>query len=102
MTYTYYDETQSLIKAVAEDGSVIVIPVCPGNREYDDLISSGAPIGPYVAPVSTGPTEGEVRLAYQEESDPLFFKWQAGDGTKEEWLAKREEIRSRFINSPTE
>jgi len=34
--------------------------------------------------------------AYASESDPLFFKYQAGEVTKEEWLAKREEIRQRY------
>jgi hypothetical protein len=34
--------------------------------------------------------------AYTAEADPLFFKWQAGEGTEAEWLAKREEIRNRF------
>lgn len=40
--------------------------------------------------------EEKRQLAYVEESDPLFFKWQAGTGTKEEWLAKREEIKQRY------
>jgi regulator of protease activity HflC (stomatin/prohibitin superfamily) len=34
--------------------------------------------------------------AYTSESDPLFFKWQAGESTEAEWKAKRDEIRSRF------
>jgi len=34
--------------------------------------------------------------AFNKEADPLFFKWQAGEGTEEEWLLKREEIRERF------
>jgi len=34
--------------------------------------------------------------AYTTEADPLFFKYQAGEVTKEEWLAKREEIRNRY------
>jgi len=34
--------------------------------------------------------------AYASEADPLFFKYQAGEITKEEWLAKREEIRQRY------
>jgi len=34
--------------------------------------------------------------AFQSEADPLFFKWQAGEGTEAEWLAKREGIRNRF------
>ncbi len=34
--------------------------------------------------------------AYTAESDPLFFKAQAGEVDQAEWLAKREEIRARF------
>lgn len=34
--------------------------------------------------------------AYAAESDPLFFKAQAGEVDEAEWLAKREEIRARF------
>lgn len=34
--------------------------------------------------------------AYKTEADPLFFKWQAGEGTEEDWKAKREEIRQRY------
>ena len=34
--------------------------------------------------------------AYAAEADPLFFKWQAGEGTEAEWRTKREEIRARY------
>jgi hypothetical protein len=34
--------------------------------------------------------------AYEKESDPLFFKWQRGESTKDEWLQKVEEIKARF------
>jgi hypothetical protein len=34
--------------------------------------------------------------AYASEADPLFFKYQRGEATKEEWEAKIEEIRSRY------
>jgi hypothetical protein len=34
--------------------------------------------------------------AYTAEADPLYFKWQAGEGSEEEWLAKRQEIRDRY------
>ena len=40
--------------------------------------------------------EANRKAAYQAEADPLFFKWQAGEGTQEEWQAKREEIRQRY------
>ena len=34
--------------------------------------------------------------AYSQEADPLFFKYQRGEVTKEEWEAKIEEIRQRY------
>ena len=34
--------------------------------------------------------------AYQAESDPVFFEWQEGVATKEDWLAKKQEIKERF------
>lgn len=40
--------------------------------------------------------KAQRRTAYEQEADPLFFKWQRGEATKEEWLAKVQEIRSRF------
>ena len=41
-------------------------------------------------------TEELRRKAYQAESDPLFFKWQRGEATMEEWLAKVAEIKERY------
>jgi len=34
--------------------------------------------------------------AYASEADQLFFKYQRGEATKEEWEAKIEEIRNRY------
>lgn len=34
--------------------------------------------------------------AYTAEADPLFFKYQRGEGDRDEWLSKIEEIRSLF------
>lgn len=41
--------------------------------------------------------ESNKKQAYIEESDPLFFKWQRGEVTQQEWLDKVEEIKSRWI-----
>lgn len=50
--------------------------------------------------LSSFPTLEEQKINrktdYIMEADPLFFKYQAGEVTKEEWLAKREEIRQRY------
>lgn len=40
--------------------------------------------------------EVQRRTAYAAESDPLFFKWQRGEGTQEAWLAKVNEIKARY------
>lgn len=45
-------------------------------------------------------TDEEQKLkrayAYKMESDPMFFKYQRGEITKEDWLNKIEEIKQRF------
>jgi len=41
-------------------------------------------------------SEEEKKNAFRAESDPLFFKWQAGEATEQEWLDKRNEIKARF------
>ena len=33
--------------------------------------------------------------AYTAEADPLFFKWQRGNGTEQAWLDKIAEIQAR-------
>ena len=47
-------------------------------------------------------TQAEVdqqrHAAYVAESDPLFFQYQAGEITEQEWLNKRAEIKSRYPN----
>jgi hypothetical protein len=61
-------------------------------------------IRPYTAEeiaAATAPPAKEVQEAkrqagYTAEADPLFFKWQAGECTEADWLAKRQEIRDRY------
>lgn len=36
-------------------------------------------------------------LAYNSESDPIFFKWQRGEATEQEWLDKIQEIKQRYV-----
>ena len=36
------------------------------------------------------------REAYAVESDPIFFKWQRGEATQQEWLDKIAEIKARY------
>ena len=41
--------------------------------------------------------ESNRKHAYIDESDPLFFKWQRGEATEQEWLNKVNEIKNRWI-----
>lgn len=36
------------------------------------------------------------RDAFMMEADPLFFGWQRGENTEQEWLDKVAEIRARY------
>lgn len=58
---------------------------------------------PVPPPAPTAPFEPVVpskeiqrRGAYAAEADPLFFKWQRGEGTQSAWLAKVAEIKARY------
>ena len=74
----------------------------PHGRELFEALKGIA--ARYVPPPAPSPEEiaAEERAqanraaAFQAEADPLFFKWQAGEGTEQEWLAKRAEIRERY------
>jgi len=55
------------------------------QQEIDDEISSKEEAG-----------KRARSAAYREEADPLFFKAERGEATREEWLAKVEEIRNRY------
>ena len=72
------------------------------GRDLYQQAASGTygPIAPYVAPVVLPQTQEQIdamrRVAYQSEADPLFFKWQRGESTQQEWLAKIADIRQRY------
>lgn len=46
------------------------------------------------------PLEDQIRAAraaaYREEADPIFFQYQRGEATEQDWLDKIEEIRARY------
>jgi hypothetical protein len=48
-------------------------------------------------PLPGVPSVTGLRLAaYQQRSDPLFFKWQRGEATEQEWLDEVAAIRAEF------
>jgi hypothetical protein len=36
------------------------------------------------------------RIAYAQKSDGLFFKYQAGEVTEEEWRSARQEVKDKY------
>jgi hypothetical protein len=88
---------------ICYDNGDVVVYIDSGDL-YDSIIAGN--FGPIADPqvIEGGPavvyTPKEItalRLAaYQSESDPLFFKWQRGKGTKQEWLDKMEQIKARY------
>jgi hypothetical protein len=63
----------------------------PTDAEQND------PVDPMAAYESLEKTKKQVesfrRGSYQAEADPLFFKWQAGSATKEEWESARQAVK---------
>ena len=95
ITNAQFTATGSITALV--DGVQMSIPVDAGNRHYRELLEQGIEIAEYIEPsVTQEQQESNRQTAYTQEADPLFFKWQAGEGTEQDWLAKREEIRSRY------
>jgi hypothetical protein len=96
-----------LVSLVAEGGWVTL----PNGDKMSPAISgwkSGsysletAPVKEHTTTNVPSPTVEDQRTnrasAYRDESDPLFFKWQRGEATEQEWLDKIEEIKERFPN----
>jgi hypothetical protein len=83
------------------DGQTLFVPEAAGNRHYQmvlDAIADGQPVlDPPAPPAPTKEQQEAARqAAYQLEADPLFFKYQRGSATEQEWLAILAEIKQRF------
>lgn len=92
--------------AIIENGVVsnVVVADAPLESNWVETAQAGPgwlyQNGEFLPPPPVVPTKAEQEAkrhaAYTAEADPLYFKWQAGEGTEEEWLAKRQEIRDRY------
>lgn len=60
-----------------------------------DPVPDPEPLPPTPEQIAQAVTSAR-QLAYQLEADPIFFKWQRDEATKEEWLAKVAEIKARY------
>lgn len=95
ITNAQFTATGSITALV--DGVQMSIPADAGNRHYDELVAQGIMPEPYVEPpVSKEELQALRQAAYAAEADPLFFKYQRGEATQEEWLTKINDIKARF------
>jgi hypothetical protein len=47
-------------------------------------------------PIDNSLAKAQRLAAYRYESDPIFFEWQRGTKTEQEWLDKIAEIKARY------
>lgn len=64
------------------------------DRTYPDPAPIDAEYNRLMAQVPHAEVEAARLAAYEKESDPLYFKWQRGDATREEWLAAVEAVKA--------
>ena len=66
-------------------------------REYLEWVADGNTVAPYVPePVTVEQVQAQRRQAFAQEADPLFFRWQAGNGVEQAWLDAREAVQARL------
>jgi len=109
----YYSKSTGGFYAKEIHGEKIPEDAVEISKEYHKELFQGQSKGKLIAADDNGypvlkdppePTQEEInagnkflrQAAYEKEADPLFFKFQRGEVTKEEWLEKVEEIRKRF------
>lgn len=93
------------------DLAAVLIDLCPGRSftvgsTYESIVSMDGGAVPSRTELEQAWPRVEAKqhnenakaqrhTAFVAEADPLYMKWQAGEGTEAEWRAKREEIRGR-------
>ena len=99
MKYKLICNSTGVIRST-DDASTDVtsIPFDPANADYKEYLkwieegNTPEPADPPAPP----DIDALRHTAYVAESDPIFFKYQREEATKEEWLAKIEEIKARY------
>jgi hypothetical protein len=83
------------------DGQTLSVPEAGGNRHYQMVLEAIADGQPVLDPLAPPPPtreqqEAARQAAYSAEADPIAMQMLRDEATKEEWLAKIEEIKARY------
>ena len=94
----WINEDKTILAYTEDSGHVVIVE--PGHLDWDAL-SIRNDILPYEPPPPPPPpTQEQIdamrQTAYQQEADPIFFKWQRGEATEQQWLDKIADIRARY------
>jgi hypothetical protein len=81
---------------IVENVIVVGEDVPEGYQRVSVAIGVGQNLAEVENAAALEAAQSNRHAAYTAEADPLFFKWQAGEGTEADWLAKRQEIRDRY------
>jgi hypothetical protein len=96
---------------LAEWNVVVVVPTTPPTVPPEQNVTEGTPAETdgiwYQTWVVTDKTPEQIAeynnqqkqnrlIAYEHESDPIFFKWQRGEGTQQEWLDAVELVKQQY------
>ena len=90
------DTWASLVIEKDESGNIINNPVITFDKEVSPTQEQLDALYEEISGEKPVSLDEKRRQAYRDESDPLFFKWQRGEATMEEWLAKIAEIKGRY------
>ena len=86
-----YDTEESVVYLDSGDEYQAIIAGQYGPIAPPAEIDGGKPVE------YTSEEAASLRMAaYQKESDPIYFKWQRGEATQQEWLDKIAAIKARY------
>lgn len=69
------------VLVVGPDGQPALVDVVAAAGSHEEALAAA---------------EANRLAAYRAEADPLFFKHMRGEATRDEWLAKIDEIKARY------
>lgn len=85
----------SIITKYVDENHAIVLE--KGLSTEWEAASQSPILEPYIVPAPYVENVTVLRQeAYTKESDPLYFKWQRGEATQQQWLDKVAEIKARY------